>query len=242
MVEEIMPNLYKIDVVLPENPLKSLNAYLIKGQDRHLLIDTGFNRQECLQDLTNGLARIGVKMSETDYFLTHLHADHTGLVSVLADPNARVYCSELDAMLIKLFKLPSKWNEMERMMNKYGFPAEKNIVMAKINPAKNYAPVKEIRFTCVSDGNTLVVGDYSLTCIYTPGHSPGHMCLYDRENKILFSGDHVLGDITPNITKWVDVKDSLGQYLTSLNRLVDLDAELILPGHRRPFKDLNKRI
>ena len=202
MIEEIRPNLFKIEVVLPASPLKSLNAYLIKGQDRHLLIDTGFNRQECLEDLTNGLTKIGVNLAETDFFLTHLHADHTGLVSVLADPTARVYCSEPDAVSINMNMLPYKWQEIENMMNKYGFSAEKIKVLAEINPAKNYAPVKKISFTYVSDGNTLVVGDYSLTCIFTPGHSPGHMCLYDREHKILFSGDHILGDITPNISKW----------------------------------------
>ena len=109
MIEEIRPNLFKIEVVLPASPLKSLNAYLIKGQDRHLLIDTGFNRQECLEDLTNGLTKIGVNLAETDFFLTHLHADHTGLVSVLADPTARVYCSEPDAVSINMNMLPYKW-------------------------------------------------------------------------------------------------------------------------------------
>ena len=56
MVKEIIPNIYSIPVPLPNNPLKELNAYLIKGPDRSLLMDTGFNLPECREALEKGLS------------------------------------------------------------------------------------------------------------------------------------------------------------------------------------------
>ena len=51
MPEEILKNLYRLPIPLVGNPLKELNAYLIKGKDRNLLIDTGFRQPACRQAL-----------------------------------------------------------------------------------------------------------------------------------------------------------------------------------------------
>ena len=45
-------------------------------------------------------------------------------------------------------------------------------------------------------------GGVQLECIATPGHTPGHMCFWIEEQGIMFLGDHILFDITPNITAW----------------------------------------
>ena len=76
MVTQVAPNLYRIPVPLPGNPLRNLNAYLIRG-DRNLLVDTGFRQEECRTALKAGLAELGVDMADTDIFLTHLHSDHS---------------------------------------------------------------------------------------------------------------------------------------------------------------------
>ena len=73
MVTQVAPNLYRIPVPLPGNPLRNLNAYLIRG-DRNLLVDTGFRQEECRTALKAGLAELGVDMANTDIFLTHLHS------------------------------------------------------------------------------------------------------------------------------------------------------------------------
>ncbi len=83
MAEEIARGLYRLQIPLPENPLKSLNSYVIKGPGRNLIIDTGLNRQECMDAMQAGLKEIGIDLRETDFFITHLHADHFGLVSSL---------------------------------------------------------------------------------------------------------------------------------------------------------------
>ena len=81
-----------------------------------------------------------------------------------------------------------------------------------------------------------------MECILTPGHTPGHLCLFDREEGILFSGDHVLFHITPNICRWTGVKDSLGDYLASLERVNDLPVQRLLPAHRMEQGALPQRI
>ena len=80
MIEEISANLYKIEIPLPKSPLKALNSYVIKDTRRNLIIDTGWNQEECRQAMQAGLKDLGVDIGKTDFFITHLHADHFGLV------------------------------------------------------------------------------------------------------------------------------------------------------------------
>ena len=68
------------------------------------------------------------------------------------------------------------------------------------------------------------------------------MCLYEPNKKILIAGDHILNDITPNISSWSDKENPLNEYLASLDKVYKLDIELVLPGHRGIFRDCKGRI
>jgi len=68
------------------------------------------------------------------------------------------------------------------------------------------------------------------------------MCLYEPNRKILIAGDHVLGDITPNISYWLEMYDPLNEYLTNLDKVHALEVAITLPGHRRLIRDLYQRI
>ena len=87
MVQEIRPELFLIEVPLPNSPLKYLNSYVVRSSDRTLVIDTGLNRKVCLEALQGGLKKLGVDPARTDFFITHLHADHFGLVSKAGHPH-----------------------------------------------------------------------------------------------------------------------------------------------------------
>ena len=79
--------------------------------------------------------------------------------------------------------------------------------------------------------------------IWTPGHAPGHLCLYEKRRGLLFSGDHVLNDISPNISISPDLaRNPLGDYLNSLEKVARLSVQLVLPSHGSPFPDLNRRV
>ena len=88
MYTHIEDNIYTIPVPLPNNPLRQLNSYVIKGEGRNLVIDTGFKLEECRKALCDGLEELGVDMNCTDIFLTHMHSDHTGLAAELATPDS----------------------------------------------------------------------------------------------------------------------------------------------------------
>ncbi|NIN33890.1 MAG: MBL fold metallo-hydrolase, partial [Gammaproteobacteria bacterium] len=67
MVEEISANLFRVEIPLPGNPLKSLNSYVIRASERNLIIDTGLNREECKAAMHAGLTEIGVDLKKTDF-------------------------------------------------------------------------------------------------------------------------------------------------------------------------------
>lgn len=243
MVEEILPNFYKIEVPLPGNPLKVLNAYLVKGKGRNLLIDTGFNQEECRKALFGGLSILGAALEETDIFITHLHADHCGLISTVANEQSVVYCGEVDAERINWSLSPAFWSENLAFTESYGFPLQELGASMLKHPGQKYSPDSEQNFCTVRENNVIEVGDYRFICLETPGHTPGHMCLYEPGSKVLVSGDHILEDITPNITMFLrGLSDPLGQYFESLNKIDRMDISLVLPGHRRVIKDVRKRV
>jgi len=243
MIEEILPNLYRTEIPLPQNPLKWLNAYIVRGEDRFLIIDTGFNRAECLSAMKTSLQKLDVDLDKTDFFITHLHADHMGLLGALASEGARIYFNEWEARRIYAQRAgEDNWQKILDVYIANGFDAEGALKSMLSHPAHKYGSERKLDFTVVNDGDGIDMGDFHFRCVATPGHSPGHMCLYEAEKKILVAGDHILFDITPNITHWVDTEDSLGTYLASLEKVDALDVELVLPGHRRLVHDLHGRV
>jgi glyoxylase-like metal-dependent hydrolase (beta-lactamase superfamily II) len=246
MVEELGTNLFRIEVPLPNSPLKMLNAYCIRGSgtDRHLLIDNGFNRPECREALLSALDAIGADRRRMDFFLTHLHADHCGLTAdLLTDPDSKIWCSADDGVLINMLAQGStRWRGLLDAMEAHGVSWEKLHKLMRSHPAILYATSRPLPFVPAFEGDVLEYGGYRLRVLRVPGHTPEQLCLYAPDTRILFSADHILGDISPNIAHWEGVPDSLGNYLRSLEKVLPLDVSLCLPGHRSIFADVPGRI
>jgi glyoxylase-like metal-dependent hydrolase (beta-lactamase superfamily II) len=243
MVEEIRPHLHRIVVPLPGNPLKEVNSYILTSPDRNLIIDTGMNRPECQEVLEAGLEEIGVDLERTDFIGTHLHADHQGLISTLMRSGSKVYMGALDTPAFR--GTANTWSKdgfMGDYARRSGFPEEDLGASMQNHPGFKYSSAKTVEYIELEEGDAFEVGDYRLTVLHTPGHTNGHICLYDEEKKIFFSGDHVLGDITPNIASWSDDLDPLDQYLTSLEKVDRLEVDLCLPGHRSLIQNFHERI
>ena len=91
----------------------------------------------------------------------------------------------------------------------------------------------------LEDGEKPEVPGWDLTAIWTPGHSPGHLCFYESTNELMLSGDHVLPRITPNIPFHPQAgANPLGDYLASLDKLEPYDVDEVLPAHEYRFDDL----
>lgn len=239
MPEEICRNLFRIEVPLPDSPLKSLNSYVIKGKDRNLVIDTGFNRNTCLKAMQTGLNTLGIDLFRTDFFITHLHADHYGLVSRLATGTSQIFFSRPDAEIME------SWEGFEPMIafaGKNGFPENELRTAIEQHPGNRFGSDWIPAFHILADGNRIDVGEYGFECVETPGHTLGHICLYEPGHRLLIAGDHILGDITPNIQCWSDTENPLRHYLESLDKVRRLAVDMVLPGHRSLFPNCTQRI
>jgi glyoxylase-like metal-dependent hydrolase (beta-lactamase superfamily II) len=237
--EEVAKHIYRLSIPLPGSPLKAVNSYVVRGEGRNLVIDTGMRRKECLDAMASGLDALGIGLGHTDFFITHFHADHLGLVSELAAETARIYLNgpDADSLFAGDFLQIS-----ERSARLHGFPEGELKKALDGHPGPRYGPRLPLHVTKSHDGQTLAVGGYLFRCVETPGHSFGHTCLYEAEHGILISGDHILNDITPNLQGWFERWNPLEEYVKSLERTAALDVALVLPGHRSTFRDMRGRI
>ncbi len=242
MIEEVFPKIFRIEIPLPRSPLKALNSYFVKGRERSLMIDTGQNRAECIQAMSAGLEELNVDLDKTDFFITHWHADHLGLVGDLATNTSKVYLNWREVSMLNAAMEGERWQRYFLLYLRHGFPEEELRKALDSHPGRRLSLKKRVDFCTVKDGDIIEIGDYSFRCMETPGHSPGHTCLYETDKKILIAGDHILIDITPNITYRPEPEDSLQQYLASLDKVYALDVNLVLPGHRSLIRDHRKRI
>ena len=178
--------------------------------------------------------------------VTHIHPDHYGLAGRIRDASgAWISLHPADAELIH-----DRYDEpddlLERVataLRRMGAPEE------ELEPLRNAAmPVRVLVDPVVpdvllEDGEKPEVPGWDLTAIWTPGHSPGHLCFYEGRRQLMLSGDHVLPRITPNIPYHPQAgANPLGQYLASLDKLEPYEVEEVLPAHEYRFTDLHRRL
>lgn len=242
MIEQIAEGLYKIEIPLPDMALQSINSYVIKDGNRNLIIDTGMDVKECKQAMLAGLGELGVDLEKTDFFITHFHIDHFGLVPALIADHSTIYFNKTECAGIDWVRSDNFLTDLVNSGRVSGFPEDELQKALTFHVANKYNRKGSLPFTFLKDGDMLNVGDYRFTCVETPGHSNGHTCLYEPDKKILISGDHLLGEITPAILSKYDTENPLKKYLSSLSRVYELDIGLVLPGHKNVFRNCKERI
>ncbi len=241
MVEEIAHGFYRIPIPLPESLLGSVNAYVVKGPERSLIVDTGMDLDLCMQAMDEGLHRIDVDAAGCDFFITHSHPDHFALVSRLLREGSVIYIDRREAEVLETVRSGAMFADFQTFARLTGFPESD---LARILPPELTRPSKEQvwPFRFVKDADLIAAGDYRFRCVSTPGHSRGHTCLYEPTRRLLLAGDHLLGDITPGIQARSGPEDPLSDYLQGLDKIYPLDVRLVLPGHRDPFTHFRERI
>jgi len=217
---------------------------------KKLLIDTGLNFPEAYQALLRGLSEAGTKPEElTEILLTHFHVDHVGLIPRFkeASKNVKLSIHRVEAELSKHMSRESEENmqSMETFLEVNGAPSSIAIRLQRFHPAF-FTPqaYQELATTALplEDGQEISIGKYNFRVIWTPGHSPGHICLYEPSLKTLFSGDHLLPTITPHIAQFMENMDPLTDYLHSLDKIEKLEVDVVLPAHEEAFANHHERI
>lgn len=251
MPVEVVPGIYLLKIPIPDNPLGDLNSYIIQGNNSdRVLIDTGWNAPQAFDALQKHLEELGVRFGDiTQIVVTHSHFDHYGLADKLKQlSGAEVALHQADKDFIQLIQshldnLSEFLKELSGWLRLNGLPDREILFFQGL--ASHF--LKEFDSLILPDrtlsgGERISVGDFNFEVIWTPGHSPGHVCLYEPGKKILLAGDHVLPTITPNVS-FSDLYGSpLEDYVNSLRALEPLEVDLVLPAHEYVFAGLQERI
>ncbi len=244
LTKEIHPNIFQIKLPVPGKSPGPVNTFLFKGENI-TLVDTGTPSNARL--LRKALEEHSLDFSDIHQIIfTHSHIDHYGAAHVIkkkGGTNAMLFAHLEDAAHIET-RSENYSKAYNRFFKLMGVP-----VFFRLIISSGFALNKLLPLNCkidvkLEDGDLIKIGDYSGRIIATPGHTKGSICIYLEEENILFSGDHILGHITPNalpmLEKNVDlpIRMSQKEFYDSLSKIESLCPAVIFPAHGKVIKDL----
>ena len=243
-MKRISDDLIQLKLPMRRNPLGYTYSYLL--EKAAILVDTGVPDPNAYDALKNQLKQRGLEIQDLQgVIITHLHRDHVGMLDYIKNDTALKVIA-----LDKAVKVQKEWqdragNRYEDMKTEatlWGGSGFLSFLSRYEHVFRRTRSVIEINGV-IKDGDFLEFEDCRLKAIWTPGHSKEHLCLYDNERQLLYSGDHVLPKITSHISlhtyqDW----DPLEDYLNSLDKVSSLSVVAVLPSHESIFYDLEGRI
>ncbi len=255
-MEEVVSGVYRLPLSLQaDNQLfssnASANAYLLRGRDGCLLVDTCWNTDRVRTSMKSQLAELGLGLTDiTQVVFTHLHPDHCGLAGWIREFSPAPNAAHLED--IKFFgrqyanTAEETIQQEEHWFNRIGLPVREWKDLEEFT----LESIRLVRFvkpeTTLEDRDVIDFPPFRLRVVWTPGHAPGHICLYEPRLKLFIAGDHLVEMGTPPIdfsSSYPEDYNPLAMYMNSLRSLeAAFDKDLVLPAHGRPFPDLKSHV
>ncbi|MHA1479958.1 MAG: MBL fold metallo-hydrolase [Candidatus Thorarchaeota archaeon] len=253
-MSEISPNVHLIEVPTPF-PVGAVNCYLIEGNPL-TLVDTGPKTKEARIALEDTFEQIGYKISDVEQILlTHGHIDHFGFTleiisscenSGKSQPSVFIHPLDAPRLVNHEQYMVERIEAYFDIVQRSGVPEEEGFPLSKSQLTKYFTAFGASVPNLESIGTDMIIetGIGNLTTIWVPGHSLGSVSFVSNSKKLIFTGDHILGDISSNPS--LDFNGHLGvsmlRYFDSLDKVKMYDGYLVLPGHRSPFMNISQRI
>jgi len=249
-VERLAGGLWSVPVPIPDNPLRYTLSYLVPGDHGLVVVDPGWDTEEGWQALMAGLATAGAAVGDVvGVVATHVHPDHHGLSRRLrAESGAWVamHPAERDNLPQRVEQEAGapRLERVAQRMRGDGAPEEAiEELLARLGVDAPGIDDMAEPDVLLADGDSVPLPGRRLLAIWTPGHTPGHLCLREPDAQVLLTGDHVLPRVTPNIGLQPGRGDKpLRRYLESLDAVTIYDDHEALPAHEYRFGGLAARV
>ncbi|MEU6704780.1 MBL fold metallo-hydrolase [Streptomyces wuyuanensis] len=255
---------WSLQVPIPDNPLGHTLVHVLDTGRGPVLVDTGWDDPASWTALSDGLAELGLAVADVHgVVVTHHHPDHHGLSGRVREASgAWIAMHAADIAVVRRTReaRPGAWLDyLAGKLAAVGAPEEHLAPLLAARESGRTRTLPGLRAALpdreIAPGELLDLAGRRLRAIWTPGHTPGHVCLHLEEDHPanlpgrgrLFSGDHLLPGISPHVGLYEDpddstVTDPLGDYLDSLERIGRLGAAEILPAHQHAFTDAPARV
>jgi glyoxylase-like metal-dependent hydrolase (beta-lactamase superfamily II) len=245
-VFEVAPGVHRIPLPLPNDGLRAVNVYVLRGDDGLVLIDSGWSIPEARETLVSGLDGLGCSLTDVRRFLvTHVHRDHyQQAVTLRQELGMRVGLGEGERDSLEVLREPGRKPLQQQVGSLRALGATK--LADFVEDHLKDAQVDELEWALPDEWLTeddVAVGERTLDVVATPGHTRGHVVFHDLAGGLLFAGDHVLPTITPSIGfEPVLSPDPLGDFLGSLAKVRARPDARLLPAHGPVTESVHARV
>lgn len=243
--ERVIPGVSRLRLPLPWPGIPHGNAWAVAAGDGVVLFDTGMHQPGSLAHLERALDMVHLRLELVRHVvLTHAHVDHCGQTTpIVLRSGAEVWCHPAHEHLTKWLARPEDyWERRVEIAMQSGVPESAVRAASELLRTDDIGIAGGLKVDHdLVDGVEIATDFGPFVAIETPGHAPSHVCLFNAERRMLISGDHLLGRVSLYFDYGYTV-DPVGEFLSSLERIEQLDARLVLSGHGRTFTDVEGHI